>query len=109
MSYDKGLAGRIRKVLSGRPGVSEQAKMGGVTFMLDGKVCVRAHSDGSIMVRCDPSMTEQFLKEEGVRRFEMKGRPLMKGWILVSSDQLSSEKGLDQWIGVSTDTCSKLL
>lgn len=108
MSYDHRLADKIRKALSNHSGVSEQGKMGGITFMLDGNVCVRAHSDGGMMVRCEPSMTERFLKEGGVRRFEMKGRSLMKGWLLVDSGQLGGEQSLERWVSVAIDACSRL-
>jgi hypothetical protein len=40
MAYDLDLANRIRNYLITREDVHEKAMMGGLTFMVDGKMCV---------------------------------------------------------------------
>jgi hypothetical protein len=107
MAYDDKLAGRIRDALAGRAQVEEQQKMGGISFLVNGKVCVRAHSDGGMLVRCEPKRTDELLAKKGARRFEMKGRPMMKGWLLIGPEATRSKKDLDYWVGVSLDFCHK--
>jgi hypothetical protein len=106
MAYDEKLAKRIRDALAGLAQgkeVEEQPKMGGISFLLDGKVCVRAHSDGTLLVRCEPKRTDELLAKKGGRRFEMQGRPTMKGWLLIGPEATRSKKDLDYWVGVSLD------
>ena len=109
MAYNQQLAARIRKALTHVPGVQEQPKMGGITFMLRGKFCVRAHSNGDMMLRCDPKMTEPFLSKNGVRRFTMKGRSAMQGWLLISSEGTESRKDFDFWVKTALDFNAKIV
>jgi hypothetical protein len=103
VAYSEPLANRIRHALSGVPDVEEQEKMGGVSFLVNGKVCVRAHRDGSMMVRCRPDLTDELLAQSGVKRFEMKGKTAMKGWLLVGAERARSDQDLDYWIGIARE------
>ena len=103
MPHSEEIATRLRELLTNSSIVCSekvelQSKMGGVTFMIDGKVCIRAHSDGGIMVRCLPDLTEELLEKEGVSRFQMKGKPRMKGWLVVAPEFLKSKKQLEFWV-----------
>jgi hypothetical protein len=62
------------------PDVKEQQKMGGISFMVNGKMRIRAHTDNEMMLRCEPEITDELLLKKGVRRFEMKGKNNMKVW-----------------------------
>lgn len=103
MAYNEGLANRIRKAFSSVSGVKEQEKMGGISFMMNGKMLVRAHSDGTMMLRCKPEMTELLLQKKGVTRFEMKGKPMMKGWLLIHQEGMEKQKDFDDWIKVARE------
>jgi hypothetical protein len=103
----EGLAGRIRSALAGRPGLSEQHKMGGTTFLIDGKVCVRAHRDGELMVRCRPERTEELLLRPGARRFEMTGKPDMKGWLLVEPSAFAADADFGFWMEIGLQACAE--
>ncbi len=101
MAYNEALANRIRKALSSVSGVKERENMGGISFMLNGKMLVRAHSDGNMMLRCKPEMTEELVQKNGVSRFEMKGKPMMKGWLLIHPEGTRNQRDFDYWIGVA--------
>jgi hypothetical protein len=100
--YNELLVRRISARLAGRDGVEALAKMGGTTFMVDGKVCVRAHQ-GELMARCKPTLTESLLARPGVRRFEMKGRTNMKGWLLIDRSATEADADLDFWVQGALD------
>ncbi len=101
MAHDQSLAERIRKALAGMPGITEQQKMGGISFMKKGHVVVRAHSDGSMMLRCDPEMTDDLLRKKGAQRFAMKGKANMRGWLIITAEGTATDKALAFWIDVA--------
>ena len=107
MAYSEKLAERIRKKLSHLPIVEEQKKMGGISFMVNGKMCVRAIRD-EIMLRCAPEMTDELLTKKGARRFEMKGKPMMKGWLLIANEGTNSNKDFDFWMNIALDYNNKI-
>jgi hypothetical protein len=103
--YNERLVQRISARLAGRDDVEAMAKMGGTTFMVDGKVCVRAHQ-GELMARCRPALTDALLARPGVRRFEMKGRANMKGWLLVDRSATEADADLAFWIDGALEAVS---
>jgi hypothetical protein len=108
MSYSEILAAKIRKALTDISNVEEQHKMGGISFMINGKMCIRAHSDNGIMMRCEPAMTEELLRKKGVKRYEVKGKPQMNGWLLINEEGFANKKDLDFWINTALDYNNKL-
>lgn len=74
--------------------------------MVDGKMLVRAHSDGNMMVRCAPEKAAELLQKNGAERFAMKGKPTMKGWLLILPEGMRSQQDFDFWIQVALD-CRK--
>jgi TfoX/Sxy family transcriptional regulator of competence genes len=106
VAYDEGLAERVRQQLSARADVSEMKMFGGIAFMVGGNMAVGVAGD-ELMVRLDPADGEKALTEEGVRMFDMTGRPL-KGWILVSPDRTADEAGLSEWVEAGADYAASL-
>lgn len=102
-TYGEPFAGRIRAALAGRTDVTEQRKMGGTTFLVDGKVCVRDHR-GELMARCRPELTDELLTRPGVRRFEVAGKREMKGWLVIEPGAAEAE--LDFWIRTALEACA---
>jgi TfoX/Sxy family transcriptional regulator of competence genes len=96
MAYDEDLAQRVREVISARESITEKKMFGGIAFMVGGNMAVGVSGD-ELMVRLDPADGEKALAEEGVRVFDMTGRP-MKGWILVSPERTADEAGLSEWV-----------
>jgi TfoX/Sxy family transcriptional regulator of competence genes len=66
LTYDEGLAERIRVVLEGRPKVTEKKMFGGVAFLLDGKMFVGIVKD-DLMVRVGPDRYEEAIRQRHVR------------------------------------------
>ena len=102
MPYNEGLIERIREALSEIDNVVEQKKFGGISFMVNDKMCVRANKD-DLMLRCEPEMTDELLTMKGARRFEMKGKTQMKGWLLVNARGTSNQKDFDFWMKIAVD------
>jgi TfoX/Sxy family transcriptional regulator of competence genes len=96
MAYDEGLANRIREVVQGEPGLSEQRMFGGLAFLVNGNMAVAASGQGGLLLRIDPSQAESLVDQEHVFRFEMRGRE-MDGWLRVDSDAVESDDELRRW------------
>jgi hypothetical protein len=97
------LAERIRRALARIDHVTEQEKMGGVSFHMNGNMCIRAHSGDEILVRCTREQTETLLQELGARRFQMRGKSNMKGWLVVGPEGIDDQKRFSFWVKVALD------
>lgn len=106
MAFDETLAGRIRKRLGKRKGLTEKQMFGGIAFLVNGNMCCGVHRD-EMIVRLAPDETEQALESPHTHRFDLTGRP-MKGWILVKPKGLVTDTGLAKWIRVATQFAGSL-
>jgi len=97
VTYDEGLAERIRELLADEPGVSEMRMFGGLAFLIRGHMAVAASGGGGLMVRVEPGQTAALLAEPHARPFEMRGRP-MKGWLRVDDAGLGTDSELSEWV-----------
>lgn len=97
MAYDEGLAERIRELVQTEEGLTEVRAFGGLAFLIDGNMAVSASGQGGLMVRVDPTETEELLSEPHLRPFEMRGRA-MKGWLRVDVDGLRTQDQLERWV-----------
>jgi TfoX/Sxy family transcriptional regulator of competence genes len=86
MAYSEQLAERIRSYLAPLAGVEEKEMMGGLTFMLNGKMCVGIVKD-ELMCRIDPERYEEALERPGCRAMDFTKRP-MAGFIFVDDTGL---------------------
>ena len=102
MPYNGDLVKKVRKTMAQYPEVEEKEKMGGLSFMLNGKMCVRVQ-DNDLMVRCKPEKTEELLAKKGARRYTMKGKTNMKGWLLIGPEGTKSQGDFDFWMGITID------
>src|SRR5690606_11288214 len=101
MAYDEKLASRIRKRLSGLPDVEEKKMMGGLTFMVNGKMCVGIFKN-EMMCRIDRAIEQTLLAKKGCRSMELAGRP-MKGYVLVEQSAMKTAEAFDYWINCCLD------
>jgi TfoX/Sxy family transcriptional regulator of competence genes len=99
MAYDEDLADRIRVTLSDEDGVTERRMFGGLAFMVNGHMAVSAGGQGGILLRVDPAETESIVGEDGVARFQMRGRE-MNGWVRVEPTVVGSDDQLERWVDV---------
>jgi TfoX/Sxy family transcriptional regulator of competence genes len=102
MAYDEELAGRIRELVAGEPGLTEQKMFGGLAFLIGGNMAVAASGRGGLMVRVDPAESAALVDATPARLFEMRGRQ-MPGWLRVDADDVSTNEELAAWVerGVS--------
>ena len=97
MPFNKNLADRVRLLLSETElPVEEKKMMGGLTFMVKGKMCMGILQD-NLMARIAPEEYEKALLKKGCREMDFTGRP-MKGFVFISPEGTKEEKDLSDWI-----------
>ena len=101
MTYDEKLAARIRQALAHLPKVEEKKMFRGVTFMVNGKMCLSVSRD-EMMIRFDPALQEIVAEKNGFRTMIMKDREY-KGYGYVSQEAIRSKKDFDYWVGLALD------
>lgn len=101
MAYDEELANRIRELVAGEPGLTEQRMFGGLAFLIGGNMAVGASGQGGILVRVDPKQSDALVATTNARPMEMRGRQ-MKGWLRVESDDVAAESELATWVELGT-------
>ena len=106
MAYNEKLAKSVRKAFYHLPRVEEKKMMGGLTFMINGKMCVGILKD-DLMVRIDPEVYEAALQKNGCREMNFTGKP-MKGFVFVDKSGIDSKKDFDYWINLALDFNKKV-
>jgi TfoX/Sxy family transcriptional regulator of competence genes len=101
VSYDEVLAARIRELVSGEAGLTEQKMFGGVAFLIGGNMAVSASGQGGLMVRVDPARSDDLVATTPARLLEMRGRP-MPGWLRVATEHVRTKRELAKWVGMGT-------
>ena len=96
MPYDEKLADRIREVFGARRDIAERKMFGGITFMVDGKMCISV-GHHRLMCRIDPELHELAIKRRGVRTVRMNGRAY-RGFVHVREEAVASGRELDYWV-----------
>jgi TfoX/Sxy family transcriptional regulator of competence genes len=97
VAYDEDLANRIRELLAGESGVTEQRMFGGLAFLVGGSMSVAASGQGGLIVRVDPDDTGTLLAKPHTRPFEMRGRE-MRGWLRVDAEGVRTKRQLAPWV-----------
>jgi len=97
MAYDEATAGRVRKLLSRRPDVTEKKMMGGLCFMVKGRMCCSVSGRGGLLVRVGAEAQPSVLGEPHVMPMEM-GRRMMKGFVRIAPEGYQTEAALKTWI-----------
>lgn len=97
MAYDTLLEDRISRLLTDKKVYFEAKKMmGGLTFMVDEKMCAGIIKN-DLMLRVDPDIYEEYLKLPGCRPMDFTKRP-MKGFVYVSADAIDTDDLLEEWL-----------
>lgn len=102
MPYSEFLADRVRQRLLGAGPVVEKKMMGGLIFMVGGKMCVgvdtdRSSGDDRLMVRVGKQVYDDLLERPGCREMDFTGKP-MKGFLFVYSEGFDLDADLDFWV-----------
>jgi TfoX/Sxy family transcriptional regulator of competence genes len=101
MPYNEKIAERIREALSMLPDVEEKKMFRGITFMVNGKMCISVGGD-EIMCRIGPALHDTAIEKNGCREM-VHGGKVMKGFVYVHESELKTKKQLDHWIQLSLD------
>jgi TfoX N-terminal domain len=101
MAYDEELADRIRELVGGEPGLTEQKMFGGLAFLIGGNMAVAASGHGGALVRVDPARSDELVATTNAQLMEMGGRR-MRGWLRVGPEDLRSERELARWVELGT-------
>jgi len=101
MAYNEQLAERLRKALAHLPKVEEKKMFRGVTFMVNGKMCLSVSGD-ELMCRIDAEMHSSAVKIKGARTMTMKGKEY-KGYIYVNEEGIKSKKDFDYWVDLALE------
>ena len=102
MPFNESLAERVRNTLLEQATVfEEKTMMGGLCFMVDGKMCLGVNED-RLMVRLDPAIYEEALERPGCEPMDFTGRPL-KGFVWVEPSGMRTTSGLLRWVRLALD------
>ena len=106
MAYNEKLAQKIRAAFKGLKKVDEEKMMGGLTFMLNKKMCIGVLND-DLMVRLDPQFYDAALKRKGCREVTFTGKP-MKGFVFVNEEGTKNKNNFNYWINLALDFNKKV-
>jgi TfoX/Sxy family transcriptional regulator of competence genes len=97
MAHDEQLEERIRRFFNAKR-VKHEAKrmMGGLCFMVNGKMCVGVEKN-RLMARIGPDAYDDALARKGCRPMDFTGRP-MRGFVFVENEGFKSEDDLAFWL-----------
>ena len=98
MAYNENIAERVRRALGGLPKVEEKKMMGGLTFMVNGKMCIGILNE-DLMCRIDPDVYESSLRRNGCREMDFTGKP-MRGFVFVNSDGIKTREDFEYRIAI---------
>lgn len=101
MAINEKLTERVRQALSGVKKVEEKKMFSGITFMVNGKMCISV-GDDRIMCRVDPARHDELAQMQGASTMLMKGRPYI-GYLYVQEDAVKTPKQLWYWVDLCLD------
>jgi TfoX/Sxy family transcriptional regulator of competence genes len=97
VAYDEQLASRIRERVSGEDGLTEQKMFGGLAFLIGGNMAVAASGQGGLLVRVDPTRSDELVETTPAEEMEMRGRT-MSGWLRLASADVEADDELSSWV-----------
>ncbi|MDX2249198.1 MAG: TfoX/Sxy family protein [Bacteroidia bacterium] len=97
MAYSELLADRVRRSLTQRNVFfAEKKMMGGLTFMVDDKMCIGILQE-TLMARIDPDHYDTALTRPGCREMDFTGRP-MKGFLFIDAEGTDHDEDMEFWV-----------
>ena len=96
VAYDEELAERVREVLAERTDVDEKKMFGGLSFMVGGQMCCGVLKN-DLIVRIEPTDSDELVAEAGVRPFDFTGRPV-QSMLYVDHAALADDDVLRAWV-----------
>jgi len=96
VAYDEDLANRVREQLAGER-VVEKQMFGGLAFLIGGNMAIAASGGGGILVRVDPSHSDDLVASTSAEPMEMRGRQ-MAGWLRLATAEVADDGALSAWV-----------
>ena len=97
MAHDPATVDRIRRHLVDRGDVVEKRMVGGLSFMVDGRMCCGVTSSG-LMVRLGSEAALRALDEPHVQPLVFGGKPVA-AFVVVQPEGFSDDASLAAWLG----------
>lgn len=102
MAYSEYLVERVRNRLPVSQISEEKKMMGGLIFMVNGKMCIGVDTEKTtgqdrLMVRVGKLPYESLLKEKGSRLMDFTGS-VMRGFLFIDPEGFDAEEDLDFWV-----------
>ena len=98
MSYDEGLAERLREQFQNHADVEEKKMFGGLCFMVSNHMCCGIVKD-TLMARVGPHNYEKCLAKKHASEMDFTGKA-MKGMVYVAPEGIESDTELAKWVYV---------
>ncbi len=106
MPYNLELEKRIDNLVNQSGKFAKKKMFGGVGYLINGNLAFGIHKQ-SLMIRTSPERAAELLKQEGMRVFDITGKP-MKGWLLVSPEIIPTDQQLFDLLSLSLDYVNTL-
>lgn len=107
MTYDEGLAGRIRDEVGDLPALTERKMFGGLAFLIEGHMAVVASGQGGLMVRVDTDVADSEVASGTAQLAVMRGRK-MRGWLRIDTSDVATSTALRKWVDLSLEFVATL-
>ncbi len=102
MAYNAELETSIDKLIDGWDmALNKKNMFGGIGYMINGNMAFGIHKD-ELIVRANEQQGKTLLKAEGIRIFDMTGRP-MKNWFMASGKAIEPDKNLGKLLKIGRD------
>ena len=102
MAFDELLADRINKILKDKNVEAVEKKMmGGLTFMVEDKMCVGIIKN-NLMARVGPDNYREALQKNGVHSMDFTGRPML-GFVYIDPEGIDMDEDLEYWVQLCLD------
>lgn len=103
MAYSEFLVDRVRQRLFSKGQIEEKKMMGGLVFMVNGKMCIGVDIDKKsqadrLMVRVGKLPYEDLIQKDGSRPMDFTGST-MRGFLFIDPDGFDKDVDLDFWVG----------
>lgn len=102
MAYSEYLADRVRQRLKGKGTIEEKKMMGGLTFMVNSKMCLgilidKKSDEDRLMVRVGKLNYEKLLQKPDSKPMDFTGKPL-RGFLFIVPSGFDNEEDIDYWV-----------
>ncbi len=102
MAYDEELAERVRRIFADRNVAFEEKRMmGGLCFMVDGKMCVGVENE-RLMARIAQEIYDEALDRKGCGPMDFTGKP-MRGFVFINAEGVATKRDLESWLDLALE------